>query len=92
MSVLGRERILGEAGLSPDDAVRALENLASTRIKGCHVKILSKSNMRSLIIQNVPEVMNEKDFFLILHKATTGQGTPNLKRIVIADDSEVEHF
>ncbi len=40
--------------------------------------------MRSLIINNIPDVMNEKDFFLILNKAT-----PNLKRVVIADDSEV---
>ena len=81
---MGRERTLGEAILTTEDALRALENLASSRVKSCIVKLLSKSNMRSLIIQNVPEVMNEKDFFLILHKATQ-----NLKRIVIADDSEV---
>lgn len=43
--------------------------------------------MRSLIITNLPEIMSEKDLFLILNKVT-----PNLKRVVIADDPEVYFF
>ena len=70
--------------LSTEDAIRILDNLACSRIKHCIVKLVSRGNMRSLIINNIPDVMNEKDFFLMLNKAT-----PNLKRIVIADDSEV---
>lgn len=75
---------MGEVILSTEDAIRILDNLACSRIKNCIVKLVSRGNMRSLIINNIPDVMNEKDFFLMLNKAT-----PNLKRIVIADDSEV---
>lgn len=84
ISIFDRSRVLGEVGLSTEDAVRLLDTHSCSRIKNCIVKLVSRGNMRSLIINNIPDVMNEKDFFLILNKAT-----PNLKRVVIADDSEV---
>lgn len=75
---------MGEVTLATEDAIRVLDSLSCSRIKNCIVKLVSRGNMRSLVINNIPDVMNEKDFFLILNKAT-----PNLKRVVIADDSEV---
>jgi hypothetical protein len=70
--------------LGTEDAIRLLDSMACSRVKHCIIKLVSRGNMRSLIVNNIPDVMNEKDFFLILNKAT-----PNLKRVVIADDSEV---
>jgi len=40
--------------------------------------------MKSLIITNLPDIISEKDLFLLLHKIT-----PGLRRITIADDPEV---
>lgn len=84
LSIFDRSRVLGEVTILTEDAIRLLDSLSCSRIKNCIVKLVSRGNMRSLIINNIPDVMNEKDFFLILNKAT-----PNLKRVVIADDSEV---
>ena len=70
--------------MATEDAIRLIDNMACSRVKHCIIKLVSRGNMRSLIVNNIPDVMNEKDFFLILNKAT-----PNLKRVVIADDSEV---
>lgn len=87
ISIFDRSRVLGEVNVNTDDAVRMLDSMACSRIKNCIVKLVSRGNMRSLIINNIPDVMNEKDFFLILNKAT-----PNLKRVIIADDSEVPYI
>ena len=40
--------------------------------------------MRTLIINNLPSIISEKDLFLLLNKLT-----PNLRRIIIADDTEI---
>lgn len=40
--------------------------------------------MKSVVINNLPQIISEKDLFLVLNKII-----PKLKRVVIADDSEV---
>jgi hypothetical protein len=41
--------------------------------------------MKTIIISKLPSVISEKDLFLILHTIT-----PGLKRIIIADDADLE--
>lgn len=40
--------------------------------------------MKSIIIENIPLIVPEKDLFLILHRLT-----PGIKKITIADDPEI---
>jgi len=84
ISIQGNVRVLGEATLTTDDAVRILAAFSNSRIKNCIIKTIPRAALRSVIITNLPEIMSEKDLFLILNKVTT-----NIKRIVIADDPEV---
>lgn len=70
--------------LTTEDAIRILDASPSSRIKQCIVKLIPRSSMRSVIINNLPEIISEKDLFLVLNKVI-----PNLKRVIIADDSEV---
>jgi hypothetical protein len=87
ISIQGNVRVLGEATLTTDDSVRILAAFSNSRIKNCIVKTIPRAALRSVIITNLPEIMSEKDLFLILNKVTN-----NIKRIVIADDPEVHYF
>jgi hypothetical protein len=41
--------------------------------------------MKTIIVSKLPSVISEKDLFLILNNIT-----PGLKRIIIADDADLE--
>ena len=84
ISIFDKFRVLGEVKLSTDDAIAILDSSSSSRIKDCIVKLIPRSSMKSVIINNLPEIISEKDLFLVLNKIV-----PKLKRVVIADDSEV---
>ena len=84
ITIFEKFRVLGEVQVTTTDAIKILAASSSSRIKQCIVKLIARSSMRSVIINNLPEIISEKDLFLVLNKVI-----PNLKRVIIADDSEV---
>ncbi|EAS04362.2 RNA recognition motif protein (macronuclear) [Tetrahymena thermophila SB210] len=81
----GQERLLGEVKCKLEEATILHHKLNNTHLKNCFLKLVPQSCMKSIIIQNLPKVFNEKDLFKILNELT-----PNsLKRIIIADNPEV---
>ena len=49
-----------------------------------NVRLIPRGSMKSLILTGLPEVVSEKDLYLVLNKVNS-----QLRRVVIADDSEV---
>ena len=85
VSIFDRGRILLEIVLHSSDIPQIQLGLtASNQIKGCQINPISSACMKSFIITNLPMVFSEKDVFTILHKYSQG-----LKRVIIADDSEI---
>jgi len=87
ITIFDKFRVLGEVSLTSDDAIKIIDAGSSSRIKNCIVKLIPRSSMRSIIINHLPEIISDKDLFLCLSKIS-----PNLKRVIIADDSEVSFF
>ena len=87
VTIFERYSVLGEVELTTDDAVRILASRESAKIGEHSVKLIARGSMRSVIITQLPEVVSEKDLYLVLNKFN-----PLLKRVVIADDSEVSLF
>lgn len=84
IKIFDKFRVLAEVKLPTNEAISILDSNSSSRIKDCIVKLIPRSSMKAVIINNLPEIISEKDLFLVLNKII-----PKLKRVVIADDSEV---
>ena len=65
------------------DSIASHMELTNSKLKHCFIKLLPESSMKSLILVNIPTVINEKDLF-----ASLSPSCPNLKRIIIADDPD----
>lgn len=59
--------------------------LNNTHLKSCFLRLVPQACMKSIIIQGLPKVFNEKDLFIILNQHTPGF----LKRVIIADNPEI---
>ena len=84
MTIFDHYSVLGEVQLNQEDAIKILAQSQNVLIGDNNVRLIPRGSMKSLILTGLPEVVSEKDLYLVLNKVNS-----QLRRVVIADDSEV---
>ncbi len=99
-SVLNRLRTLAELTLHDNDAqvvYNRLNNLTLplSNTQTTTIKVVPQQDMKTIMITNLPQMISEKDLFLILHRITTATASDpsanggGLRRILLADEPSI---